>query len=119
MKETWVRSLSWEDPLEKEMEPTLVLLSGKFHGWRSLAGYSPWGRKELDMNEQLHFLGDWVDFDVEREMEIDRLEQEIPQRRTVNHWVTSNQCQLLCQALYQDVLCHMALPWSVGNQTDR
>ena len=32
----------------------------------------------------------WVDFDVEREMEIDRLEQEIPQRRTVNHWVTSN-----------------------------
>ena len=72
------------------MEPTLGLLPGKFHGWRSLVGYSPWGCKELDMNEQLHFLGDWVDFDVEREMEIDRLEQEIPQRRTVNHWVTSN-----------------------------
>ena len=26
------------------------------HGWRSLAGYSPWGRKELDTTERLHFL---------------------------------------------------------------
>ena len=34
---------------------TPVLLPGKFHRWRSLAGYSPWGRKELDMTEQLHF----------------------------------------------------------------
>ena len=32
-----------------------VLLPGKSHGWRSLVGYSPWGRKESDMNEQLHF----------------------------------------------------------------
>ena len=27
----------------------------KSHGPRSLVGYSPWGRKELDMTEQLHF----------------------------------------------------------------
>ena len=26
--------------------PTLVLLPGESHGWRSLVGYSPWGRKE-------------------------------------------------------------------------
>ena len=32
-------------PLEKEMETIPVFLSGKFHGQRSLAGYSPWGRK--------------------------------------------------------------------------
>ena len=25
------------------------------HGWRSLVGYSPWGRKELDTTERLHF----------------------------------------------------------------
>ena len=25
------------------------------HGWRSLVGYSPWGRKELDMTEWFHF----------------------------------------------------------------
>ena len=27
----------------------------KSHGPRSLVGYSPWGRKELDMTERLHF----------------------------------------------------------------
>ena len=33
-----------------------VFLPGKSHGQRSLVGYSPWGRKELDMTEQLNFL---------------------------------------------------------------
>ena len=33
----------------------LLLLSGKFHGWRSLVGCSPWGRWGLDTTEQLHF----------------------------------------------------------------
>ena len=33
-----------------------VLLFGKFRGWRSLVGNSPWGCKELDMTEQLYFL---------------------------------------------------------------
>ena len=32
-----------------------VLLPGKSHGWRSLVDYSPWGRKESDTTEQLHF----------------------------------------------------------------
>ena len=27
----------------------------EFHGQRNLAGYSPWGRKELDMTERLSF----------------------------------------------------------------
>ena len=31
------------------------LLPGKFHGLRSLVGYSPWGLKELDTTERLHF----------------------------------------------------------------
>ena len=43
-----VPSLGQEDPLEA---PTLVFLPGESHGQRSLAGYSPWGRKELDMTE--------------------------------------------------------------------
>ena len=30
-------------------KPTPVFLPGKFHGQRSLVGYSPWGCKELDM----------------------------------------------------------------------
>ena len=55
MRETWVQSLGQEDPLKKEMATTPVLLPGKFHGWRSLVGYSPWGHKESDTTERLHF----------------------------------------------------------------
>ena len=33
----------------------LPFLLGEFHGQRSLEGYSPWGRKELDTTERLHF----------------------------------------------------------------
>ena len=32
-----------------------VLLPGKPHRQRNLVGYSPWGRKELDTTEWLHF----------------------------------------------------------------
>ena len=39
----------------RKCQPTPVLLPGKFHGWRSLVGYSPWGRKESDTTERLHF----------------------------------------------------------------
>ena len=55
-QETWVQSLGQEDPLEEEMEPTPVFLPGKFHGWRSLEDYSPWGHKESDMTEHTHTL---------------------------------------------------------------
>ena len=37
------------------MAPRPVLLPGKSHGWRSLVGCSPWGRKESDTTERLHF----------------------------------------------------------------
>ena len=37
VKETQVRFLGWEDPLEKEMQSTPVFLPGKSHGQRSQA----------------------------------------------------------------------------------
>ena len=37
------------------MQTTSVFLPGKSHGQRSLAVYSPWGRKKSDMTERLHF----------------------------------------------------------------
>ena len=46
VQETWVRSLGWEDPLEKGMATHSVFWLGEFHGL-----YSPWGRKESDMTE--------------------------------------------------------------------
>ena len=39
----------------RQWHPTSVLLPGKSDGWRSLVGYSPWGRTESDTTEQLHF----------------------------------------------------------------
>ena len=39
----------------RQWHPTPVLLPGKSHGWRSLVGYSPWGREESDTTEQLRF----------------------------------------------------------------
>ena len=38
-------------PWRRKWQPTPVLVPGKFHAWRSLVGYSPWGRKEWDMTE--------------------------------------------------------------------
>ena len=46
------RSLGREDPLEKEMATPSSILAWKSPGQRSLAGYSPWGRKESDTTEQ-------------------------------------------------------------------
>ena len=37
------QSPSWEDPWRREWQRTPIVLPGKFHGQRSLAGYSPWG----------------------------------------------------------------------------
>ena len=55
MQETQVQFLGREDLLEKEMATHSSFLPGESHGQRSLVGYSPWGRKESDMIEQLHF----------------------------------------------------------------
>ena len=40
---------------KRRWHPTPVLLPGKSHGRRSLVGCSPWGRKESDSTERLHF----------------------------------------------------------------
>ena len=47
----WIGKIPWR----RKWQSTPVILPGKSHGQRSLVGYSPWGRKELDMTELLHF----------------------------------------------------------------
>ena len=51
MQETQVRSLSWEDPLEKEMAVHSNILAWKIPWARSLVGCCPWGHKESDTTE--------------------------------------------------------------------
>ena len=40
-------------PCSRKWLPTPVFLPGKFYVKRRLAGYSPWGCKELDMTEHM------------------------------------------------------------------
>ena len=52
MQESQVQSLCWEDPLEEEIVTHYSILAWEIHGQRSLVGYSPWGRKKLDVTKQ-------------------------------------------------------------------
>ena len=50
MFDPWFRKIHWH----RKWQPIPVFLSGKFHGKRRFAGYSPCGHKELNMTEQLN-----------------------------------------------------------------
>ena len=56
MRETgfdlWIGKIPWR----RKWRPTPVLSPGESHGRRSLVGSNPWGCKESDTTEQLHFL---------------------------------------------------------------
>ena len=45
MRKTWIRSLGWEEPLEKGMATHSSILA-----WRIpwTVGYTPWGHKQSD-----------------------------------------------------------------------
>ena len=55
MQETRVQSLGQEDRWRMKWQSTPVFSPGESHGQRSLVGYGPQSRKELDMTELLHF----------------------------------------------------------------
>ena len=45
----WVRMIPWR----RKWQPTPAFFPGKFHGQRSLVGYSPWGHKKSDVVTEL------------------------------------------------------------------
>ena len=56
VRETQIRSLGWEDPLEKEMAPHSSILPGKIPRTEEAGGlYSPRCRKEWDTTERLTY----------------------------------------------------------------
>ena len=87
---SWVRKILWR----RQWQPAPVFLLGKFHGQRSLAGYSPWSPKELDMTEHIY---------SEKEM----------------HFIFHHKCQVICtgavttQKMYC-LICTKALWLSSG-----
>ena len=51
VRETWIRSLGWEEPLEKEMATNSSIIAWRIPWTEGPGGYSPWGHKESDMTE--------------------------------------------------------------------
>ena len=51
----WVGTIPWR----RKWQPTPVFLPGESRGQRSLAGYSPWGRKKSDRTERLSTVALW------------------------------------------------------------
>ena len=51
MQKTWVRSLGWEDPLEKEMATHSSVLAWRIPGTGEPGGLCLWGRTESDTTE--------------------------------------------------------------------
>ena len=70
-------SLMFDDKIIdiKGWQPTLVFLPGEFHGQRSLVGYSPWDRQNLEVtntftlslgSQSQHLLRTWSMSEVKR-----------------------------------------------------
>ena len=55
MRETWVRSLGQEDPLEKEMATRSSILAWRIPWTEEPGGLQSTGSKGSDMTERLHF----------------------------------------------------------------
>ena len=53
VQKTGIRSLGWEDPLEKEMATHASTLAWRIPWTEKPGGYSPWGPTESDTTERL------------------------------------------------------------------
>ena len=59
-----------DGPWRRKWQPMPVFLPGESHAQRSLAGCSPWGRKELDTTEANTHLQGWGLGSVHQENEM-------------------------------------------------
>ena len=78
----WIRKIPWR----RKWQPTPVFLPEKFHGQRSLAGYSPWGHKDSDTTECAHTLKTMVSTSEVLEKELLIL---------FIHWILNHRCHEL------------------------
>ena len=59
MPETWVQSLSREDPLEEGMATHYSILAWRIPWTEEHGSYSPWGRQESDTIKRLTLSLSW------------------------------------------------------------
>ena len=91
----WIGKIPWS----RKWQPTPVFLPGTSHGQKNLAGYRPWGRKELDMTEHTHI--------ISFAEELKNSYMCIPWGKT---WILSGGCTIV-SSLLLPVLCIPSLPW--------
>jgi len=76
----WVRKIPWR----RKWQPTPGFLLGKFHGHRSLVGYSPWDHKrvrhDLEPKQQQQFKWGNQRWNAEREQLTGRSAQNVPSK---------------------------------------
>ena len=63
MRETWFRSLGWEDPLEKEMATHSSSLAWRIPWTEELGGLQSTGSQRVDTTERLHFHFHFLPYD--------------------------------------------------------
>ena len=78
---------SGRSPGEGNGQSTPVLLPGKSHGQRSLVGYSPWGHKELDTTELLHFHFHFVSGESTKDMNGPQISKDSHQPWKSSTWL--------------------------------
>ena len=145
MRETWVQSLVWEDPLDGN--PLQYSCLENPHGQKRRVAYSPWGHRELAMTERLsaqhRILGSVAQglIGVESGCQLwlqstHVLHREEPSSKLNhdNHTVFVCRIQLLkvcwtnglsdSTGFWPEVLCHVALlmwltPWKVLHQSSK
>ena len=108
MQGTCVQSLGWEDPWRK-WQPTPIFLPGEFHGYRSLAGYSPRGQKEMDMTDYHSY--------ISKRVQLENIHDSISP--TINYYsqlsvcvcvcARGKSCLTLCSLVYCIVTCQFPL----------
>ena len=78
---------SGRSPGEGNGQSIPVLLPGKSHGQRSLVGYSPWGHKELDTTELLHFHFHFVSGESTKDMNGPQISKDSHQPWKSSTWL--------------------------------
>ena len=118
----WVGKIPWR----RAWQPTPVFLSGRSHGPRSLAGCSPWGRKELDTTEGLSLwtrsgcIGLWApeDYILPSVMDPSALCPLCGQRQVhipwVNQWINEQWVQRPSRAKSNATLSAAWISWWEG-----
>ena len=91
------------DPWRRKWQLTPVLLPGESHRWRSLVGYSPWGRKGSDTTERLHFHFILLLFQSPAAKVIIGIEQVLTNVRNVNGSLWSMDVNEPCEWLYTKI----------------